>query len=380
MFASSSASNRRQRAAGTAAAIALVIGALPQAWAAAPVAPRLLSQTGLYAAGGTPAIAEANLAFSPQYPLWSDGAHKSRWIYVPRGRKIDTRRVDAWEFPAGTKFWKEFVFNGRRVETRFLWKVNDGDWVAATYVWRADQSDAELAPEDGVADVVEIAPGKRHSIPAVNDCRACHESDHFAPLGFNALQLSTDRDPNALHAEPLAPGMATLQTLTDRQLLEPARPELVANPPRIAAETPRARAVLGYFTSNCGSCHNAQNLAAVGLYLRQSIAGGTGGPQDALRSAVGVASRYTMPGAAPGATLRIAPGAPDQSAMVYRMASRRPLSQMPPLGTVVVDDEAVALVRSWIAEDVAPEPAGHTQFDRIGSPALPAGSHAGSGF
>ena len=30
------------------------------------------------------------------------------------------------------------------------------------------------------------------------------------------------------------------------------------------------------------------------------------------------------------------------------MSSRRPSSQMPPLGTVVRDEEAVALVRKWI--------------------------------
>ena len=35
------------------------------------------------------------------------------------------------------------------------------------------------------------------------------------------------------------------------------------------------------------------------------------------------------------------------------MQSRRPSSQMPPLGTVVRDDEAIALVRRWV-ESLAP--------------------------
>jgi hypothetical protein len=34
--------------------------------------------------------------------------------------------------------------------------------------------------------------------------------------------------------------------------------------------------------------------------------------------------------------------------MLARMRSRRPSSQMPPLGTVVRDDEAVAAVQKWI--------------------------------
>jgi hypothetical protein len=35
------------------------------------------------------------------------------------------------------------------------------------------------------------------------------------------------------------------------------------------------------------------------------------------------------------------------------MASRNPLVQMPPLGTRIVDEDAVRLIRRWIAEDLA---------------------------
>jgi hypothetical protein len=42
------------------------------------------------------------------------------------------------------------------------------------------------------------------------------------------------------------------------------------------------------------------------------------------------------------------------SAIAYRMQSRRPASQMPPLGTEIVDEEAVRLVERWIAEDLTP--------------------------
>jgi hypothetical protein len=33
------------------------------------------------------------------------------------------------------------------------------------------------------------------------------------------------------------------------------------------------------------------------------------------------------------------------------MASRNPIAQMPPLGTRLVDEEAVALIHRWIAEE-----------------------------
>jgi hypothetical protein len=41
-------------------------------------------------------------------------------------------------------------------------------------------------------------------------------------------------------------------------------------------------------------------------------------------------------------------GHPESSALVRRIKSRRPISQMPPIGTVVADREAVDLITSWV--------------------------------
>ena len=46
------------------------------------------------------------------------------------------------------------------------------------------------------------------------------------------------------------------------------------------------------------------------------------------------------------------PGAPDHSALLARMRSRRPSSQMPPLGTVVSDQEAIDALTLWIQTDL----------------------------
>ena len=49
--------------------------------------PQRLADTGLYVAGGT-TIRPDVLPFSPQYPLWSDGAAKRRWIWLPPGTPL----------------------------------------------------------------------------------------------------------------------------------------------------------------------------------------------------------------------------------------------------------------------------------------------------
>lgn len=318
--------------------------------ASGPRVPHLLSETGLYQKGG-PTIDPRNRPYSPQYPLWTDGAQKRRWVSLPEGSTIDVSNVDAWTFPAGTRFWKEFAFGGRKVETRMLWKSGEGPsgWVFATYVWNDAQTEAVLAPEDGVPNIVEVAPGKRHSIPGVTDCRACHDGTRTEVLGFTALQLSTDRDPYVPHAEPSAEGMVTLKTLVDNRALSPARPDLVANPPRIPAENPTTRTVLGYLSANCGHCHNADSsVANGGLRLRQLS--GTSAPLSdaAVAGALRRPTAWQIPGAGEGGTVVVRPGAPEQSALLHRMRSRRPSSQMPPLGSVVPDREAVELVSTWI--------------------------------
>ena len=313
--------------------------------------PRRLAETGLYADGILGTIHPRNRAFVPQYPLWSDGLSKSRWVYVPPATDIDARDEHAWEFPVGTKFWKEFSLAGRRIETRLLWKASDARWVAVTYLWNEEGSEAVLAPEAGVLAVVEAGPGRWFSIPSRNDCTACHGTKPTSPLGFNALQLSPDRDPNAVHGEPLAADALTLTELVQAGLLRGARGDLAANPPRIRTSTPAGRAVLGYLAANCGMCHNGSGeIAAMGPVLRHRELVEDG--DAVVRRLIDQRTRWQLPGATDGDTVLVSPGAPNRSALLARMRSRSPSSQMPPLGTAVRDQEAVDLVTRWIATEL----------------------------
>ncbi|MDP3718081.1 MAG: c-type cytochrome domain-containing protein [Acidobacteriota bacterium] len=333
--------------------------------AQAPVAPRLLSETGLYAGEGTRVLDVRNRPFAPQYPLWSDGAGKRRWVRLPEGTTIDVTNADRWDFPVGTRFWKEFDFDGHKVETRFLWKVSKTNWVFASYAWNAEQTEAMRVPESGQPDAALIAPGKRHGIPSVMECRACHDSSRTEILGFNALQLSDDRDPNALHADPLTADMITLRTLVDESLISPRRTHFTTNPPRITAATPEARAALGYLSTNCGSCHNRESsIASLGLLLKHDLGGGNPSLSAEARSAkvevppvtectpalattVGRRGHWLVP-ANPDESRVINPGKPELSSLIERVRSRRPSSQMPPIGTVVRDRAAVELLTAWV--------------------------------
>jgi hypothetical protein len=333
-----------------AATLALALALLTSAEAIAQVAaakpPEALQDTGLYADFATLQVDPKHLQFSPQYPLWTDGATKHRWISLPPGTAIDGSDPDAWIFPIGTRIWKEFSFGAHRVETRYLERQADGQWLYAAYAWSADGREAQLTSERGKRGAYPLPGGRSHTIPGVSDCKACHQGGRSEVLGFSALQLSPDRDPAAPHAEPLAG--VHLNDLIEKGLLLGYPKSLQEKPPRIIAGSPTERAALGYLHGNCGHCHNDKgSLQNVGLFLRHVSEAAV---QPALATTIGHPVKKPAPGQTPDAVLRIEPGHPDRSGLVQRAASRYPALQMPPMGTELIDEKAVALLRRWAAE------------------------------
>jgi len=331
-------------------------------YAHSPRVPQWLSKTGLYDVDGR--LDPGNLHYSPQYPLWTDGAGKERWIYLPPGSKIDVSNADVWQFPVGTKLWKQFSFADHKVETRMIWHTAEDQWIFAAYRWNAEQTDAELVPEEGVRNAWEILPGRQHAIPSTSDCRTCHMGSPAIVLGFSALQLSDDRDPNALHGETLPADAVTLSGLEKRGRLKPARSDLISKPPRIRTRDPIERTALGYLSANCGNCHNdAGPLARLGLFLLHDDAAPLGADEPARATSIDAKGLWKVPGIPPESSRIVAPGVPSHSSLHYRIASRRLASQMPPLGTVIRDSVAVQLIDRWI-ENLAPSGAvtnGHPQ-------------------
>jgi hypothetical protein len=291
---------------------------------------QLLADTGLYEPGSTSVVRADVVRFSPQYPLWSDGASKRRWLHLPPGTYIDASHPDAWEFPRGTKLWKEFA-HGQRVETRLIERIEDGTWRYATYVWNAEGTQAARAPAAGIrALAVDAAPGGRYVVPGEADCRACHEGAAVPVLGIGALQLSPARDPLAPHGEPVRPGEATIAMLESRGWLRNLPSALRERGARIAAPSPEARAALGYLHGNCGHCHDpAGALDGLDLALAQRADPAAGSVRQALDSLLGRESRYRPAGATDAR--RIALDAGSASTVLLRLGATNPLARMPPL-------------------------------------------------
>ncbi len=268
--------------------------------------------------------------YEPRFPLFADGAEKSRWVKLPAGSVIDQSDPDHWSFPVGAQFWKEFKVDGRRIETRLIQRFgpSDDDVSYTAYAWRADGSDADLVS----ARLGESnALGSGHDIPTEDQCRDCHGYLKEHVLGFSAIQL------NHTNAG------VTLQRLADESRLTPSDVP-AATVPGDATTV----AALGYLHANCSHCHNSSGVTDftrpfdLRLSTKDNDVESTGAYRTAVGQPVELASlpaRYA---------LRIQPGAPDISAIVYRMSMRGNLLQMPPLGATLVDQDGRDAIVAWV--------------------------------
>jgi hypothetical protein len=314
-------------------------------------APATLAETGLYAsASASPTdVAPYVRPYRPEYELWSDGAQKQRWAYLPRCGRIGTEGMNHWLFPQGTRMWKEFVIPSAgvdsapvRVETRFIHKFGpgDSDWLFATYQWPHNNSAPTAASATLVTTGLQNANGTNHDIPiAPSQCTQCHGSLVERVLGFSAIQLSHNL------------GGVTIRELADAGwLTHPKASEALARDGFDPPGNADAQRVLGYLHANCGNCHHMGMGVggATPVRIRLMVGMNTVETTDTYTSLVNVP---TLRAGFVGCD-RIEPGFPQFSEIIMRMNRRDvppPGLQMPPLATELRHEDAVAFVSEWIA-------------------------------
>ncbi|MEE4206553.1 MAG: SO2930 family diheme c-type cytochrome [Erythrobacter sp.] len=294
--------------------------------------PRALSEYGFFADLAAQAPAAHVSAYRLNTPLWSDGADKLRFIYVPDGEALEPDGEGLLRFPVGSAIVKTFAFgegaNRRLLETRVLLHRAEG-WVALPYLWDEEQTDARLALA-GARLPITTPAGETISyrVPNKNQCKGCHSKDGAViPIGPKARNLS---------AEWLA-GMERIGMLA-------AMPSGFDTLPQWGAGEGGTEALArAYLDVNCAHCHQPGGAASnSGLDLRWE--------QDDPH-AIGIGKPPVAAGRGAGGHLvSIAPGDPDASILAYRMASAEPGVAMPELGKETVDPAGVAVIRRWIAE------------------------------
>ncbi len=168
-------------------------------------------------------------------------------------------------------------------------------------------------------------------MPNAEQCKTCHAGEgQFSLLGPFTAQLN--------HGTQLA-DLAGAGLFAAAPPAAAELPAFVAPSDAAASLEDRARA---YLHANCSHCHRSDGVAgASGLHL-------TWDETDPTR--LGVCKTPAAAGAGNGGLDHdVVPGAPEDSILVFRMASTEPAIKMPELPNRLVDAAGVALMTEWIA-------------------------------
>jgi uncharacterized repeat protein (TIGR03806 family) len=266
------------------------------------------------------------LAYSVNSPLWSDGAQKDRWLFVPEGKRVGVKLDGDFDVPPGSVAVKTFTLDNKKIETRLLVRYEDGGWAGYSYEWNDDQSDAALLADSKTRD---LGAGRTWYFPSRAECFACHTPAAGFTLGLEARQLNRDEAGNVLDR---------FANVLEAPIAKDAFPPLRAADTKGASSEDRAR---GYLHANCAMCHrpgSGAGAATLDLRIDSSL--------QATRTC-NVAPQAGDLGVVDPKI--IAPADPARSTLALRM---RALDQnrMPTLATRVVDEAGVAAIETWIRE------------------------------
>jgi len=320
-----------------------------------PPFPRMLSETGLFESTKDHQPAGGVIPYSVNAPLWSDAAHKDRFLALRDDSQIEYLKNGRWLFPEGAVLVKTFAIDmeegnpasRRRLETRLL-TLQSGpqgreQWAGYVYIWNDEQTDAELLGKDLLEKTYTIrdasAPGgtreKTWYYPSRTDCMICHNEKARFVLGLYTEQMNREHQ----YAGGTDNQLRTLQHIGLFDKPFPDRPHKL---PRLIDPSDESRTVdervRSYLHANCAHCHQRGGGGNADIQLMYDI------PLDKTLM-VNSAPQHGDMGV--GGSLLLKPGDAERSVLFTRM-NVRGVGGMPHIGSLEVDQDAVELIRRWI--------------------------------
>lgn len=286
-------------------------------------------------------------------PLFTDYAHKLRFIRLPQGAKMAFHPTEVLDMPVGTQIIKNFYYpsdfrkpEGERriIETRILEHQKNGWVTLPSYIWNEEQTEAYISLAGGnkaVSFINESGQKKEidYAVPSQAQCKSCHVKNNIvSPIGPKARQLNRDfvyagYTGNQLRHYAKEGLLTGLPTDLSKVMKSP-----VWNNPKTGSLHNRA---LAYLDMNCGHCHRPEgpgNTSALHLTELTTNEFNLGINKHPIAAGKGSGDR----------SYDIVKGKPNESIMIYRMESTNPGIMMPEVGRTTIHAEGVALIKEWI--------------------------------
>lgn len=311
--------------------------------------------------------AEGVLPYQPASALFTDYAHKKRFVWMPRGTRA-TFRGDgkSLELPVGAAliktFYYENVTNGgsptptRLVETRVMIRKATG-WIFANYVWNAEQTEATLDLEGSFTDIEwqdtdmngnPVSRSAHYRIPSEDQCIVCHKYkviengnsiNIHIPIGIKPQNLNFSYAYDDGSKNQLAKWVEAGYLDANFAMPTAERTVIDYNDTSKPLEA-RARA---YVDINCAHCHSAEGHCD----YRPMRFGFTETHQNRTNMGVCVPTQ-DMQGFPAAYSEIVSPGRIGRSMLYYRINTTDEGFRMPMHGRTMLHDEGIALMGQWI--------------------------------
>lgn len=304
--------------------------------------PQLLSETGLFQSTLTLEPAEGAVRYQPAATMWRDGATGDRVAAIPTEEPIKavaSRR--GYQYPDGTVFAntlsqtvidKDLAPRQRRIETQVL--AFDGlNWNPYTYRWNEEQTDAKLVPAYGdevslqVADAVHGTRKLVYRIQSRDQCKICHHVFQPGALSFSPPNL-TGESGSTRWTDLAEGGWVHADHGCKQSQVDP-----------LNDSAPLALRARSYLDMNCAGCHApaGAGLSKLDWQIESPLDKTASIDEPVLQGTFGLSDAKL-----------IAPGHPERSVMMYRMATSGG-GRMPHIGSEIPDSRGARLIWDWIA-------------------------------
>ncbi|WP_053069178.1 Ig-like domain-containing protein [Bizionia psychrotolerans] len=279
-------------------------------------------------------------------PLFSDYAHKKRFVWMPNGSKASFESdYTPLEFPIGAFLIKNFYYdnvlptgNTQIIETRLMYFTETG-WEFAKYVWNDEQTEATFSNDGSFVNLTWNEGGStknvNYRIPSRAECFTCHNKFGTPipigpkPQNLNKTYMYQDGTENQL------------QKWVDVGYLNPDYPgnidSTVAWDDTLESLELRARS---YIDINCAHCHSEESYCE---YRPMRFAFN----ENDLSSNMGICVEPDT-NIGDEYPLIMNPRNADASVVVFRMSSIEEQYRMPLLGRTLQHTEGIALITEWI--------------------------------
>ncbi len=290
------------------------------------------------------------LPYEPASPLFTDYAHKKRFVWMPNGVKA-TYEGDGnlLELPVGSVIIKNFYYDNvqpgnvtRIIETRMMIRKAD-DWIFAEYVWNAEQTEAFLEMNGSNTSITWIDENNvtkstsSYRIPSEGQCLTCHKSNELAvPIGIKPQNINFDYTYSTGSKNQLTKWI-------EQGYLENNLPgNIVSTVDYRDTSKPLELRVRSYVDMNCAHCHRNNSHCD---YRPMRFAFGE--TTNLVNMGVCVDTQ-DMAGFPAALSKIVTPGNSNRSMLYYRLNTADEAYMMPLIGRSMIHVEGAALIQEWI--------------------------------